>query len=308
MKPTPPTTNPKLNTDPANTPPRPANYRWLRRGVLLAAVLLVTVFVLTLFTFNGEGDKRTVWQTSGADPKQQPNLLDIKATIQGIDPGKGEMNVRLEFTPNGALDGGEGWSTQSDIAIYTSSSLKPEIILKAGQRITAQDVALPLYDGDYSLYPFDEHTAELWFVAISPEQETALPLRVELAGQVFGYRVQGKPDADNSVDLAALVLTVERSPLTRIWAVFVMILLWAMSLSVAGVASSMLLGRRKLEFAAFTWMGSMLFAFVGFRSAAPGAPPIGSLIDVLAFFWAELIVAVSLVTVVLTYLTRGQKT
>ena len=305
MKPTPPLTKTKSDDTPSSVE-RPARYRLLRSGVLAAAALLVITFALALLSFNGEGDKRAVWLTAGADAAQQADRLVIKVSIQAIDPTRGEMNARLEFTPRGAFDLGEGWAAQSDIVIYTSSSVKPEVAIKQGQRIPAQDIVLPLYDGDYSIYPFDAYAADLWFVAVNEANGETLPVHVELAGQVFGYRVQAQADSDSSAEAVSLGLTVGRAALTRIWAVFVMLLLWAMSLSVAGVAVSMLLGRRKLEFAAFTWMGAMIFAFVGFRSAAPGAPPIGSLIDILAFFWAELIVAVSLVTVVLTYLLRGK--
>ncbi|MFF2744216.1 DUF4436 family protein [Kitasatospora sp. NPDC058048] len=38
-------------------------------------------------------------------------------------------------------------------------------------------------------------------------------------------------------------------------------------------------------------MAATLFALVGIRNAAPGGPPIGSLIDCIAFFWAEAIIA-----------------
>jgi hypothetical protein len=41
-------------------------------------------------------------------------------------------------------------------------------------------------------------------------------------------------------------------------------------------------------------MAATLFALIGMRNAAPGAPPIGSLIDYASFFWAEAIVAASL--------------
>ena len=45
--------------------------------------------------------------------------------------------------------------------------------------------------------------------------------------------------------------------------------------------------------------GSVLtFAIAGFRNAAPGSPPIGSLMDYLAFFWAEAVIAVCVFTVV----------
>lgn len=306
MTPPPPITKTKSGNNPSAVE-RPAHYRLLRGGVPVAAALLVIAFILALLSFNGESDKRAVWLAVGADTAQQANRLDIKATIQTIDPARGEVNMRLEFTPRGTLDLGDGWATQSDIIIYTSSSLKPEIAIKQGHRIPAQDITLPLYDGDYSIYPFDAYSADLWFVAVNEANAETLPLHVELAGQVFGYRVQAETDKDSNPEFVSLGLTLGRAALTRIWAIFVILLLWAMSLAVAGVAASMLLGRRKLEFAAFTWMGAMIFAFVGFRSAAPGAPPIGSLLDILAFFWAELIVAVSLVTVVLTYLLRKQK-
>ncbi|WP_223244548.1 DUF4436 family protein [Streptomyces sp. CBMA156] len=45
-------------------------------------------------------------------------------------------------------------------------------------------------------------------------------------------------------------------------------------------------------------MAATLFALVGLRNAAPGSPPIGSLLDYAAFFWAELLVAVGLTMVV----------
>ena len=48
----------------------------------------------------------------------------------------------------------------------------------------------------------------------------------------------------------------------------------------------------------FGWMAATLCALVSVRQAAPGSPPIGSLIDYAAFFWAEGIIAVSLVAAV----------
>ena len=51
---------------------------------------------------------------------------------------------------------------------------------------------------------------------------------------------------------------------------------------------------------ALGWMAATLFALIGMRNAAPGSPPIGSLIDYAAFFWAEAIVAGSLTYVAAT--------
>jgi hypothetical protein len=54
----------------------------------------------------------------------------------------------------------------------------------------------------------------------------------------------------------------------------------------------------------FSWLAALLFAMVPLRSAMPGAPPIGALSDVLAFFWAEMLIALSLVLIVFTWLRR----
>ncbi len=54
----------------------------------------------------------------------------------------------------------------------------------------------------------------------------------------------------------------------------------------------------------FSWLAALLFALPPLRNAMPSAPPIGSLSDFMAFFWAEGIVALSLATVVFAWLRR----
>jgi hypothetical protein len=43
-------------------------------------------------------------------------------------------------------------------------------------------------------------------------------------------------------------------------------------------------------------MAALLFAMVPLRNAIPGDPPIGSVIDFMAFFIAEAIISISLIT------------
>ncbi|MEU3748076.1 MULTISPECIES: DUF4436 family protein [Streptomyces] len=47
-------------------------------------------------------------------------------------------------------------------------------------------------------------------------------------------------------------------------------------------------------------MAATLFALAAFRNTAPGTPPIGCLMDYIAFLWAETVVAFCLVAVVVT--------
>ena len=54
----------------------------------------------------------------------------------------------------------------------------------------------------------------------------------------------------------------------------------------------------------------MLFALIELRGVAPGAPGLGTLFDFVGFFWAELIIALSLCAIVavpLGKVTRGNE-
>ena len=77
----------------------------------------------------------------------------------------------------------------------------------------------------------------------------------------------------------------------------VVIVMWALGLCVLAGALHIVRRRLGLVWPALGWMAATLFALVGFRNAAPGLPPVGSLIDYCAFFWAEALIALSLVLV-----------
>lgn len=52
-------------------------------------------------------------------------------------------------------------------------------------------------------------------------------------------------------------------------------------------------------------MTALLFALIPLRGFLPGDPPLGSWIDVLVFFWVELILMLSVAAVVTTILLRA---
>ncbi|MFE7526531.1 DUF4436 family protein [Kitasatospora sp. NPDC057542] len=96
----------------------------------------------------------------------------------------------------------------------------------------------------------------------------------------------------------AVTERISRSRSTFILAWFMMAAMWALALSALVAAWLIVRRRRGIVRPALGWMAATLFALVGMRNAAPGNPPIGSLLDHAAFFWAELLVAVGLTMVV----------
>ncbi|WP_329857739.1 DUF4436 family protein [Streptomyces sp. SP18ES09] len=76
--------------------------------------------------------------------------------------------------------------------------------------------------------------------------------------------------------------------------------MWALAVAVLTGTWFLVTRRKGLTWPALGWMAATLFALAAFRNAAPGSPPIGSLIDYLAFLWAETVIAFCLVTVVVS--------
>lgn len=81
-----------------------------------------------------------------------------------------------------------------------------------------------------------------------------------------------------------------------VFGVFIMILMLGLSFAAAVLAYFLVRNRQGLQYSAYSVMGALLFAMVPLRNAVPGSPPIGSVIDFMAFFIAEAVISTSLIT------------
>ena len=83
-----------------------------------------------------------------------------------------------------------------------------------------------------------------------------------------------------------------------------MCLMWGVSVAVLLLVLSIVVRGRKVEIAMFSFIATLLFAFVTVRNSQPAVPPVGTLSDYLSFFWAVVILALSLLTIIITWLRR----
>jgi len=281
------------------------NIKWLALLPFILLVFLIT-FIIGISAYRNEGLHRSTDLVLGNKGKVSPNRLDIESTITSIDPVKGTMMVRMEVIPMGDLGDEEEdiVIAADDIKLYTSSPSLPEISFKRGRPVTALDIDFNLYGGQYEDYPLDRHNCDIQIWASASEEEQGVPIVFALSGAVHGFDINVAPSPENARDYVDIEILVSRSDSTKVWAIFIMAMLWLMTLSVVGVTYSIVLHGRKLEIGSFGWIGALLFAFVAFRNAAPGVPPIGSMIDFISFFWCEVIAAICMVTMVATYLKR----
>jgi hypothetical protein len=168
------------------------------------------------------------------------------------------------------------------------------------------EAVVEIYEGEPMDYPFDKHSAELSFAFQGAGGgNESVPVAVELRGSVAGLRIDTEYAKENTPEHAVIDINLERASTARFFSIFIMIAMWALVGGVVFLVFRVLAGHRKIEISMFSFLGALLFAFPALRNSQPGTPPIGTLSDFLAFFWAEVIIALSLLSVVICWLVRG---
>lgn len=276
------------------TPPTSPTARSQRSRWLLLIAALLTVLVVSTATWYAATGAAGTQGALQAGTNDQPDRVDIHASLVRVDPARDEMLLRMVVTPQGSLGDGGGLTPTQDLEIQTSAAVKTDLSFPAGERMSAVDVVVAL-DGDGGTsYPFDRYDVVLELAATHGGDRVPVSLSLSSTDALFSIHAE----AEEQADVAVASLEVTRSASVLTFALFMIVAMWALALSVATGAWLVLSQRRGVVWPALGWMAATLFAIVGFRNAAPGTPPIGSIIDYLAFFWAEAIITISLVTTV----------
>lgn len=272
---------------------RPSGRRFpLLPGLLLLAIV-AAVGVGSWLQFGERQAQDTVHTAGRADPDR----VDVEATIQRVDAAGRELLLRVLVTPRGALAEAGGIAPVEDLTLQTSTATRGDLTFKAHQRISTLDVPVAMTGGSITDYPFDAYGADVEFAAVMGHDK--VPVRVLFTNNdvLFSSMVEASTAVDGA---AVLDIGLARSNSVLVFAVFMMIAMWALAVSVL-IGGWYLVTRRKgLTWPALGWMAATLFALAAFRNTAPGTPPIGCLLDYLAFLWAEILIAFCLITVVVT--------
>ncbi|MBV2153264.1 DUF4436 family protein [Kitasatospora sp. SUK 42] len=270
---------------------RPKVRPWSAYAVVVVIALSVTAGLL--FYLN-ERSSRGHAQVVGAAPG--PDLLEVDVLLQRVDPAAQTVTAKVLVQPHGALRvPGDQLVPAQDVVLETTSLEQTSLRYPAGQRIGSSPVSFSLFDGRVTDYPFDGYQVQIGFRATAGGRPAPVVIGVEEADPFFAFTPGG---TETEGDAAQVTERISRSRSTFILAWFMMAAMWALALAVLLAAWLIVRQRRGIVWPALGWMAATLFALVGMRNAAPGSPPIGSLLDYAAFFWAELLVAVGLIMVV----------
>ena len=258
---------------------------------MLAAVVVVAAASVLLYI----DQRNSVNRTYVAGNKGEPNKIVLTVTVRRVDPANDDLVLTVLPTPEGNLLRNDDTPSKGFI-IKLGTSDPPLLTFPAKKPISMRTVHASLENsGTFTDYPFDAYSGAVGFLALSGDQP--LPLVVRLR-DIDPYFITKAPASVTEGHVVGFQIRISRTRGTFVLVWFMMVAMWALALSVLGGAWILVSRRKGMIWPAFGWMAATLFALISVRNAAPGSPPIGSLIDYAAFFWAEGIIAASLAVAV----------
>jgi hypothetical protein len=274
-------------------------------GVVILAVFGV-LFATALSSYQSETNSRTA--LAAMEAPKEGDYVSANARVLSVDPVKGEMSVRITFTPQGELS--NNGELTKELALYVNSATGGQNrSFPKGKDMSPIDVTLDL-DGVVTNYPFDQHSALLELYLTKPVKDAEpepVNIVTEFFGSVPGLKLDANLDPASGDNYNLFNIQVERSSTILAIVIFAMALMWLITLTVIFMLLAVVLRGRKIEFGMFAFMAGFLFSFVAFRNAMPGVPPIGTLSDYLAFFWGYAFISLSLIGLTVSWLVRPAK-
>ncbi|AJF63791.1 DUF4436 family protein [Streptomyces vietnamensis] len=276
------------------------------RGRLLPAAMACGLIVaaITLGTWLQFGERQALDRVYSAGGSA-PDRVDIEASIQRVDAAGRELTLRVQVTPRGELAEAGGVSPTEDLTVQTSTSTRGDLSFKAHSRIATTDLPVTMTGGSITDYPFDAYDAAIEFSATQGGEKVPVHVALTNSDALFSASVDDVSDDDGT---AAFDVGLGRSDSVLVFTAFMMAAMWGLALSVLTGAWFLVTRRKGLTWPALGWMAATLFALAAFRNTAPGTPPIGCLMDYIAFLWAETVVAFCLATVVVTGFRTERRT
>ena len=134
--------------------------------------------------------------------------------------------------------------------------------------------------------------------------DAGVPIGVDFFGSIPGLKIEAEKTSQSDEDLVGIDMQFERASTVKFFSIFVMAVMWGVTIVVLLMTFSIVMRGRKIEIGMFSFLAALLFAFVALRNAQPGSPPIGSFSDYISFFWAEILIALCLLSIIAVWVYR----
>ncbi len=300
-------------------------------------VLVIVVYSVTLLRNLHESERRSL------QLKETPitgEYVGVSIRIVAADLPKSEITALVSLRLNGEL-AKDPVTPAIDLKLFLNGIRgQQEIELPRGRRINPFEAVFPL-EGNVNKYPSDSYDTSIWMMVTkrarytkppqtqaekknkkqnpleetasgvlvaAPQESVTLPIVSSINASVPGLKFEGQSVERPGNGLEGFKLFVRRADNVVIVSILIMVLMMSLAMSVLLMSFSALTSAEGIELLPLSLCVTLLFGLPALRNAQPAVPPLGVLGDYLSFVWAEMIVAVSAVILIWTWLLRQRRT
>lgn len=279
---------------------------WWILGAAVLILCLGSAYVWSVATY------RSGLEKVFAPPAPRADGVVVQLVPFSVDAAQQFVATELTIYPGSDLLTAEGRLTR-DIAVDVVGLAARTVTFAKGTVPSPVTVDLPAL-GLVQQYPFDTYVYDVQVRTFHelPGRSNLNPPPVPMTLAVF-FKVpgwnstpedEGAPSATGPHAVAGMI---SRDGATRTIAIiFIALMIMFAALSVTAVVAGV---RRRLEFTVGTaaWLTGAVFALVSLRNGLPGNPPIGSWMDILAYFWVIAVIMLMIGVVVVVLVVRGNE-
>jgi hypothetical protein len=299
----------------------------LRKLVLVAFMIFVYCFVL--FRSLNESSRRSLQLRDDTDAADH---IVISMLVTAVNPSTHELTAQISFRPQGALAQDEVTPAVNLKLLTNNVRSQQEFDFPKGQRMNRIEAVFPL-NGELNRYPFDRYETTLWILMTTPakkkqshipnipesaegqalqeavgtntlQQSTVIPLAVSLSASTPGLKFEGNVSRESSLKVTGVGLKIRRADNVIGVSILLMVLMSGLAWSLFAMVLKATTSGPKINLVPLSIAISLIFGLPALRNVQPGVPVVGAFGDYVSFIWAEIIVGLSAVIIIWTWLLR----
>jgi hypothetical protein len=302
----------------------------LRKLVLVAFMISIYCFVL-LRSLN-EGSRRSLQLRDDTDAADH---IVISMLVTAVNPSTHELTAQIGFRPQGTLAQDEVTPAVNLKLLTNNVRGQQEFDFPKGQRMNRIEAVFPL-NGELNRYPFDRYETTLWILMTTPakqkesqirnipesaegqalqeavgtntlQQSTTIPLAVSLSASTPGLKFEGNVSRESSLRVTGIGLKIRRADNVIAVSILLMTLMSGLAWSLLAMVLKATTSGPKVNLVPLSISISLIFGLPALRNVQPGVPLVGAFGDYVSFIWSEIIVGLSAIIIIWTWLLRSDE-
>lgn len=261
----------------------------------------------------------------------------VSIAVTNASPSTHELTAQLGFRLAGNVAKDDVTPAVDLKLLINNVRGQQEFDFPKEKRMNRIEAVFPL-NGDLNKYPLDSYETTLRLLMTTPAKNvqsqaskipagipefpgqadelevspsallgnTPVALSVSLSASIPGIRFKGNVSRSNIQEPTGIALHLARANSVITVSLIVLLMMAVLSMSLFAMVIRATMAGQKTDLLPLSVSISLIFGLPALRNIQPGVPPVGAIVDYVAFIWAELIVAASAVIIVWTWLLRSR--